>query len=166
MIDMSQFNATYLEEASEHLTTLENALLDAEDNPDNADVDLIFRAAHSIKGGAGTFGFMEIADFTHVVEHILQQVRDGVTSLTSDTTHVLLKAVDVIAEMVNAAKDERDIEDVGQSSVLKELKELDHTNVSKAVTSENGEVEESPLGTMESGTHLLEIETPAWPGVF
>ena len=68
-VDLSQFHQVFFEESHEGLDTMESALL----NLDVAEIESetineIFRAAHSIKGGSGTFGFNEIADFTHVVE--------------------------------------------------------------------------------------------------
>lgn len=105
-IDISQFHETFLEEACEHLNDFETGLLDAE-NTGNADLDSIFRAAHSIKGGAGTFGFDEIANFTHVVESVLQNARDGILDLTEDVITELLRSCDVISELIQAAKESR-----------------------------------------------------------
>tara|TARA_R110000868_G_scaffold189695_1_gene432928 strand:+ start:115525 stop:117672 length:2148 start_codon:yes stop_codon:yes gene_type:complete len=105
-IDISQFYETFLAEASEHLADLESGLLEAETSGE-ADMDSIFRAAHSIKGGAGTFGFDEIAEFTHVVESVLQDARDGLLELKDDVISQLLRSIDVIAELIAAAKEGR-----------------------------------------------------------
>jgi two-component system chemotaxis sensor kinase CheA len=103
-IDISQFNEAYLEEAKEHLLDLENGLLQLEENPEGADISAIFRAAHSIKGGAATFGFDDIANFTHVVESVLQKARDGDIQPDSTLTTHLLRSVDIINDMVQAAQ--------------------------------------------------------------
>lgn len=106
-IDISQFHETFLEEACEHLRDFETGLLDAETTGE-ADLDSIFRAAHSIKGGAGTFGFDEIANFTHVVESVLQNARDGILTLNEKVVTELLRSIDVISELIQAAKESRD----------------------------------------------------------
>lgn len=153
-IDMSQFNETYLEEASEHLADLESALLRAEDTGE-ADVDAIFRAAHSIKGGAGTFGFIEIAEFTHFVEHLLQEVRDGITDLSGECITTLLKAVDVISDMVAAAKEDRDVDDVGQDIVIEELKKISASSKGSQSLGKDTQKNTSSSGR---GMNLMDIE--------
>ncbi|MBI1362418.1 MAG: chemotaxis protein CheA [Proteobacteria bacterium] len=105
-IDMSQFHQTYLEEAVENLAELENGLL-ALERDGNADLNAIFRAAHSIKGGAATFGFQDIADFTHGVETVLDKGRDLTLDLSAEVTAVLLRAVDVLGELITAARENR-----------------------------------------------------------
>lgn len=107
-IDISQFHQTFLEEAKEHSVDLETGLLTLEES-ENPDMDAIFRAAHSIKGGAGTFGFDKIAEFTHVVESVLQRARDGEISPTQELTTLLLQSVDIINDLI-AAAEEGDVE--------------------------------------------------------
>jgi two-component system chemotaxis sensor kinase CheA len=107
MIDVSQFHAVFLEESTEHLADLESGLLELEQHGET-DMNAIFRAAHSIKGGAATFGFDNIADFTHVVESVLEKSRDGEIPVSEDLTTLLLSCLDIISEMVDAAKEERD----------------------------------------------------------
>lgn len=107
MIDVSQFHATFLEESSEHLVDLEAGLLELEQQG-STDMNAIFRAAHSIKGGAATFGFDAIADFTHVVESVLEKARDGEIDVTEELTTLLLGSLDIISELVDAAKEGRD----------------------------------------------------------
>jgi len=68
-IDMSQFYQVFFEESAEHLADMERMLLDIDVNaPDIDDLNAIFRAAHSIKGGSGTFGFNDMTEVTHVLE--------------------------------------------------------------------------------------------------
>ena len=70
-IDISQFHAVFFEESFEGLEIMETELLNLSEADDAPDViNTIFRAAHSIKGGSATFGFLNIADFTHVMETI------------------------------------------------------------------------------------------------
>ncbi|MBP9915358.1 MAG: Hpt domain-containing protein, partial [Thiobacillaceae bacterium] len=75
-IDMSQFFQVFFEETSEHLANMENLLLNLDvDTPSLEDLNAIFRAAHSIKGGSGTFGFTDMTGVTHVLEGLLDRLR-------------------------------------------------------------------------------------------
>lgn len=104
-IDVAQFHQVFFEESFEGLEVMENGLMDLE--PGTTDVEVInsiFRAAHSIKGGSGTFGFRNIADFTHVMETLLDQMRDGVREVTKDNADILLRSVDCLKEMLESAQ--------------------------------------------------------------
>ncbi|WP_415888576.1 chemotaxis protein CheA [Neptuniibacter sp. SY11_33] len=103
-IDLSQFIATFLEESYEGLEVMESSLLNL-DSADEETINTIFRAAHSIKGGAGTFGFNEVADFTHVVETLLDELRSGKQSITPELVNLLLESVDCIKMLLEAAQD-------------------------------------------------------------
>ncbi len=103
-IDLSQFIATFLEESYEGLEIMESSLLNL-DSADEETINTIFRAAHSIKGGAGTFGFNEVADFTHVVETLLDELRSGKQNTTPDLVNLLLESVDCIKALLEAAQD-------------------------------------------------------------
>ena len=81
-IDLSQFHQIFFEESFEGLDVMESQLLDLQPQEVDAEsVNTIFRAAHSIKGGAGTFGFMQVSEFTHVVETLLDEIRSGTRSM-------------------------------------------------------------------------------------
>ncbi|HWR87869.1 MAG TPA: Hpt domain-containing protein [Acidiferrobacterales bacterium] len=67
-------------------------------------INTILRAAHSIKGGSGTFGFSEAAKFTHVLETLLNEMRDGRRAVTPDAVNLLLQSVDVLREMLTAVR--------------------------------------------------------------
>jgi len=103
-IDLSQFIATFLEESYEGLEIMESSLLNL-DSADEETINTIFRAAHSIKGGAGTFGFTEVADFTHVVETLLDELRSGTKAINPDLVNLLLESVDCIKMLLEAAQD-------------------------------------------------------------
>lgn len=102
-IDISQFHQTYLAEAFEHLESLETGLLALEQGA-GADINAIFRAAHSIKGGAATFGFADIAAFTHTMESVLDKCRDNTLVPTSALINALLAALDILKELLVAAR--------------------------------------------------------------
>ncbi len=103
-IDLSQFISTFLEESYEGLEIMESSLLDL-DSADEETINTIFRAAHSIKGGAGTFGFSEVADFTHVVETLLDELRSGKQDISPPLVNLLLESVDCIKALLEAAQD-------------------------------------------------------------
>ncbi|HZX79669.1 MAG TPA: chemotaxis protein CheA, partial [Lysobacter sp.] len=104
-MDMSRFHAAFFEESREGLDTMESGLLGMEAGRSDADtINLIFRAAHSIKGGAGTFGFRYISDFTHVMETLLDEARAGKRHLDSAAISVLLTSVDVLRGMIDHAE--------------------------------------------------------------
>ena len=97
-IDMSQFFQVFFEECAEHLASMENLLLELDpSDPDPEQLNAIFRAAHSIKGGAGTFGFTDIANTTHSLETLLDRLRKEEIALQPEMIDAFLHAKDVIA---------------------------------------------------------------------
>ena len=103
-VDPGQFVNTFLEESFEGLDLMESELLGLDSKDEDA-IHSIFRAAHTIKGGAGTFGFKAVGDFTHGVETLLDQLRDGRRSMDGDLSRLLLEAVDCIRDMLEATRD-------------------------------------------------------------
>jgi two-component system chemotaxis sensor kinase CheA len=96
-IDMSQFYQVFFEETSEHLASMENLLLNLDvDNPSLEDLNAVFRAAHSIKGGSGTFGFTDMTSVTHVLEGLLDRLRKEELPLHADMVDAFLAAGDVL----------------------------------------------------------------------
>ncbi|MEO8598821.1 MAG: chemotaxis protein CheA [bacterium] len=96
-IDMSQFFQVFFDEAEELLAEEERLLLEIDlANPDKEDLDAIFRTAHSIKGGASTFGFSDMADITHVMESLLDKIRKGEMTLKTEHVDAFLGAKDVL----------------------------------------------------------------------
>lgn len=104
--DMAQFHQVFFEESFEGLDIMETGLLNMDPGAvDAEEINAIFRAAHSIKGGSGTFGFMNVSEFTHVMETLLDEMRDGRRQASSDAINVLLQSVDVLRDMLTAARD-------------------------------------------------------------
>jgi two-component system chemotaxis sensor kinase CheA len=110
-IDLARFHAAFFEESVEGVDVMERGLLqlEARGEGEAADslesVNAIFRAAHSIKGGAATFGFSAVADFTHHLETLLDQMRSGTRPLTRAAVDLLLRSVDALRGLLNAARD-------------------------------------------------------------
>lgn len=124
-IDMKQFHQAFFEESFEGLQAMEAALLTLDpDTADSETVNTIFRAAHSIKGGAGTFGFSEIATFTHDLETLLDQVRAGQRVPDGALTDLVLRSVDVLRDMLEGARDGRDDEVANAASVRAEIQTM------------------------------------------
>ena len=89
--DLKRFHATFFEESREGLEVMEAGLLDLEGGRGSADtINAVFRAAHSIKGGSATFGFTKVAELTHVLETLLDELRAGKRPLTTDAMDALV----------------------------------------------------------------------------
>jgi two-component system chemotaxis sensor kinase CheA len=106
-VDLSQFLDVFFQESVEGLSTMETGLLRLLSKPaglplDHETINDIFRAAHSIKGGSGTFGFQDITQLTHSLEAILDQMREGIFPPTGAAIEVLLRAVDCTRELIAA----------------------------------------------------------------
>ncbi|MCP4992636.1 MAG: chemotaxis protein CheA [Gammaproteobacteria bacterium] len=107
-IDMAQFHQVFFEESFEGLDVMESGLLNMDAGKQDAEeINAIFRAAHSIKGGSATFGFDDISTFTHVMETLLDEMRDGRRPITSQGVAVLLSSVDVVREMMSATQEKK-----------------------------------------------------------
>jgi two-component system chemotaxis sensor kinase CheA len=105
-IDMSQFHQVFFEECFEGLDAMESGLLNLNAGDIDAEtINTIFRGAHSIKGGSGTFGFHDVADFTHVMETLLDEMRDGRRKVTQPAIDVLLGSVDCLRTMLTSIQE-------------------------------------------------------------
>jgi len=101
-IDLSQFHQVFFEESFEGLDIMESSLLALDLNEVDAEtINSIFRAAHSIKGGAGTFGFMQVSGFTHVVETLLDEIRSGDRDIEQEHVDLFLICVDCLRGLLS-----------------------------------------------------------------
>ncbi len=106
-IDVTMFHQAFFDEAEDLLSDLEGHLLRLEETPEEQELlHTIFRCAHSIKGGSATFGFTEIAQFTHVLETLLDKVRNGQVPVTRSLTQVLFESLDQMKALLAAARGE------------------------------------------------------------
>ena len=104
-MDISDFYQTFFDEADELLADMEQHLLDLSvDDPDAEQLNAIFRAAHSIKGGAGTFGFAILQETTHLMENLLDDARRGEMQLSTDIINLFLETKDIMQEQLDAYK--------------------------------------------------------------
>lgn len=119
-IDLSQFFEVFFEESFEGLDVMETELLNLVPGKEDLEtINTIFRAAHSIKGGSGTFGFDSVADFTHVLETLLDQIREGEREISNEHINLLLKSVDCIRDLLSALKIQQQ-PDLTEANFLKE----------------------------------------------
>ena len=104
-LDLAQFHETFFEESFEALGSMEAALLKLSAGEADAElINTIFRVAHSIKGGSATFGFADVAAFTHTLETLLDQLRSGQRQVQSNIVDGLLRSVDVLRDMLTATQ--------------------------------------------------------------
>ena len=128
-IDMSQFFQVFFEETEELLSEMEKLLLAVDvAAPDPEDLNAIFRAAHSIKGGASTFGITDLTEVTHVLETLLDRIRKGEMALTAEHVEAFLSAKDILkmqldGHRLGTAVDQEAVADVRM--LLQSLSELD-----------------------------------------
>lgn len=125
-LDLSQFFETFFDEANELLAEMETLLLELDiDSPDADMLNAIFRAAHSIKGGAGTFGcFEHLASTTHLLENILDLVRNGEMPLRKDMIDLFLETKDVLSDQVAAYRDEQEPDQATYDRICAQLRQL------------------------------------------
>jgi two-component system, chemotaxis family, sensor kinase CheA len=148
-IDMSQFHDVFFEESFEGLEIMENGLLDLnQGEPDVDAINTIFRAAHSIKGGSGTFGFKEVSDFTHVMETLLDEMREGQRDVTQQAVNLLLESVDCLREMLTATRESNEL-DMESIAVLQTDLEAMLAGSDAAVTDSSSAPTTSPSTTMD-----------------
>ena len=92
-MDVSQYLEIFIDESNEHLQSLSDQLLILEKEPENSDtINEIFRAAHSLKGMAGTMGYKRMQNLTHDMENVFSEVRNGNIKVTSDMCDVLFRS--------------------------------------------------------------------------
>lgn len=105
-MDTSQYMTMFIEESMDNLQTLNESLLDLEQDPSDVDkLNEIFRVAHTMKGMAATMGFSDIAELTHKMEDVLSEFRDGELSVTQEVVTVLFDCLDTLEKMITNVED-------------------------------------------------------------
>ncbi|HEU4669560.1 MAG TPA: chemotaxis protein CheA [Dyella sp.] len=120
-VSMAQFHQVFFEESLEGLDNMETALLALDEGGDKELVHTIFRAAHSIKGGAATFGFPEMSAFTHEAESLLDELRDGRRPIDKPIIELLLRSVDCLRGMFARAQAGQPLNDEAAEALRGEL---------------------------------------------
>ncbi|HRR02319.1 MAG TPA: Hpt domain-containing protein, partial [Treponemataceae bacterium] len=166
----------FFSEAEQQVFTLESNILVIENDPSNHDaIDEIFRAAHTLKGGSATVEMHELSGFTHVMEDLLDAIRDGTVSVNEAVVDILLQALDCIKAML-AARTEGSVYDGDTDTVKKQLESLIPVRESKKKTAKTAApkaekkpepvVSKEPAGPQPvlSEYEILEIQEAVPPG--
>ena len=141
-MDVGQYLEIFIDESSEHIQTLSDCIMTLEQEPDNKDtINEVFRAAHSLKGMAGTMGFKRMQHLTHDMENVFQEVRSDKIKVDSSMIDLLFKCLDAIDKYVENIKESSDEGTEDNELIIKELNDF----IAKA----NGEVVESASAPAE-----------------
>lgn len=124
-VDLTQFHASFFDEVDEHVAVIEGLLLSPEAQASGREqLDAIFRAAHSIKGGSGTFGFIQLQTLTHRMESLFDAVRHEQMPMTDEVIDVVLRALDRVRDLVEAYREGRPVEQGFEDEAVSELESL------------------------------------------
>ncbi|QWF38468.1 chemotaxis protein CheA [Bordetella hinzii] len=156
-LDLSQFYETFFDEADELLAQMEQLLLELDVGaPDIEQLNAIFRAAHSIKGGAATFGcFQKLAETTHLLENLLDAIRRGEMSLRADMVDTFLEAKDVLKSQLDAYRASEEPDDAVFERICAVLRQL--------ALEGRGEVAPEPAAPAAPAAPELAAPEPAAP---
>ena len=161
-MDVSQYLEIFIDESEEHLQTLSDCIMVLEKEPDNKDtINEVFRAAHSLKGMAGTMGFKRMQHLTHDMENVFQEVRSDRVKVTSGMIDLLFKCLDALEGYLDNIKSTSDEGAEDNEVIIKELNDFIAKADGEAVA-ENKEVSEvkeaAPAATQEEKEGQEKIE--------
>lgn len=121
-MDVSQYLEIFLDESREHLQNLNTQIMNLEQNPDDMDtVNEIFRAAHSLKGMAGTMGYKRMQNLTHDMENVFSEVRNGTIKIQPNMVDILFQCLDALEEYVNTIQETSDEGTNDNAAIIKLL---------------------------------------------
>ena len=124
-MDVSQYLEIFIDETSEHLQNLSDCIMELEKEPENMDtINEIFRAAHSLKGMAGTMGFKRMQHLTHDMENVFQEVRSDRLKINSSMIDLLFQCLDAIEGYLNNIKESSDEGTEDNELIIRELNQL------------------------------------------
>lgn len=124
-IDLEAIYRVFLHESQENLDTMEQVLLELEQRPQDGELlQTVFRVAHTLKGDAANLGIQVVADFAHVVEDLLERIRDGAVDLDRPVVTLLLRSVDALRCLVREALDGRGAHSAGEVELLERIRQL------------------------------------------
>ena len=155
MDPLAAIKETFFQECEEQLAELESGLLAMEGGEtDSETINAVFRAVHSIKGGAGAFSLEALIRFAHVFETALDEMRSGRLAPTSDVLKIMLRAADVLADLVRAARDGEVADETHSQALADELRGLSPDAASDETESEEdwGDFDFKPLAAAAPAT--------------
>ena len=166
-IDMSQFFQVFFDETEELLAEMEKLLLAIDVSaPDEEELNAIFRAAHSIKGGAGTFGLTDLTDVTHVLESLLDKIRKGEMALSAEHVDAFLVAKDVLKMQLDGHRLHTPVDQEAVVDARMMLQSLSQGEVPKAMPAASLDVaprREVPAGSpvvLDGSARQFRVELP------
>ncbi|MFU0920870.1 chemotaxis protein CheA [Kluyvera sichuanensis] len=158
-MDISDFYQTFFDEADELLADMEQHLLNlVVDDPDAEQLNAIFRAAHSIKGGAGTFGFSVLQETTHLMENLLDDARRGEMQLSTDIINLFLETKDIMQEQLDAYKSSTEPDAASFEYICNALRQLALEAKGESVPPVAGSAR---LSVVDNAVQQAESATPA-----
>ena len=165
MDPMAEIKATFFQECEEQLAELESGLLAMEGGDAGPEtVNAVFRAVHSVKGGAGAFGLEALVRFAHVFETTLDEVRTGRLVATPEVVKALLRAADVLADLVRAARDGGSVDDSRCEAMATELTVLSGVEENADGDDGMGELDFQPMAVaVDLDLPPLDAEPPPEP---
>ena len=156
--ELDEITEIFLEESLEGLDTMETGLLGLEAGEADAEImNDIFRAAHSIKGGAGTFGFMDVSEFTHGVETLLDEMRAGDRDVTADAVQLLLRSVDRLRAMMDEIQSDGKVDTSLNGELEKEITLMLESSSDEVPSESIAESKSEQEPNQVSGLELLEV---------
>lgn len=162
MDEMQRFKETYITECFELLEDMESKLFGlSEARPDMEELNAIFRCAHSIKGGSGAFGFDNIKNFTHILEGLLDGMREGKIMASRQAIDALLASVDIVRQMVSCAQNNSPVAANLGDEVAVQLQAIAGNNVTAQAT--NGK---TLTADDDDEISIYDIDFKPKPGLF
>lgn len=148
-MDLSKLADAFFEEAIEHLDNMESIFLEMDaENPDPEDLNAIFRSAHSVKGGAGTFGFSGLQKTTHIFENILDDARNGKITLSSEAVDYFLSTKDTLRDFLDCYRADSVPDEIEVDRIAGELQTF-HDSVSSPSSIEKPELDSKSKSLLE-----------------
>ncbi|MBR3306332.1 MAG: chemotaxis protein CheA [Lachnospiraceae bacterium] len=164
-MDVSQYLDIFLDESKEHLQNLNTSVLGLEQDPENPEtIGEIFRAAHTLKGMAGTMGFKRMQTLTHDMENVFSEVRDGNLKVNAGMIDVLFRCLDAIEEYVSVIAETSDEGDNDNEPIIKELNDI---LAGKGSGAASGAAAETPAAPAEEAAPATSAaaNAGAWTGI-
>ena len=139
-MDVSQYLEIFIDETKEHLQNLNTEILNLEQDSENVDtVNEIFRAAHSLKGMAGTMGFKRMQTLTHDMENVFSEVRNGSIKVKGNMIDILFQCLDALEEYLNMIQESGDEGTNDNEPLIKQLNEVLNSKEGAAPAAEKAE---------------------------
>ena len=157
-MDVSQYLDIFIDETNGHIQTLNDNIMILEKEPENKDViNEIFRAAHSLKGMAGTMGFKKMQRLTHDMENVFQEIRNDNIKVNSNLIDILFNCLDAIEEYLETVKATSDEGDNGNEALIQQLN--DYLNGGRAPAEAAPEKEAvQETASSDTKTELLHMD--------